>query len=250
MLSWLREYNLLIFDELDSTNLEAKRLISSGISDNFVICADTQTNGRGRYGRSWISHEGNLHTSILLRADEFLNKMPQLSFVSSLAVYNAIKTLALRQNKTIDLGLKWPNDVLISESKVSGILLETLKYSGAHWLIIGIGVNVKHSPDIEDKMTTSLEYAGLNVHSTLMLDAIMSSFEYYRLLWLSKGFMYIRNLWLKKIYNPKQVITVSDGKNRVSGIFQDIDLSGAIRLKLASGQIYTLSVGEVFFGEK
>ena len=77
----------------------------------------------------------------------------------------------------------------------------------------------------------------------------MSSFQHYYNLWETRGFLYIRHLWLKKVYNPDHAITINDGKNRISGIFQDIDTHGAIRIRVASGQIYTISTGEIFFGQ-
>ena len=247
-LRWFKRYNLLMFNELDSTNVEARRLVESGTDGNFVIWAESQTSGKGRYGRQWVSQPDNLYLSILLDSSEFADKQEQLSFVASLSVYNAIRMVSVNAGKKIDLGLKWPNDVLVGGAKISGILLESIQYIGACKLIIGIGINVSMHPTNLDRDTTSMHALGLDNHTVAeVLNLVMSSFENYYLLWRTKGFRYIRGLWLKKIYNPKHVMTVNDGKNRISGIFKDLDLNGAIRLKLASGHIYTLSAGEVFF---
>jgi len=248
-LQWLRHYNFLIFDETDSTNAEARRLVESGASGNFIIWAKSQTHGRGRYGRSWQSPPGNLYMSILLDSNRFASKQQELSFVTSLGVYNAIRIIGLRNKQKLNLGLKWPNDVLVHGAKIAGILLETIKTHNRQYLIIGIGLNIDNHPCDIDRDTTSMSAIVSQVPEVShMLDVIMSSFEHYFALWQAQGFLPIRHLWLQKIYNPKHVMTVNDGRNRISGIFQDIDLNGAIRLKLASGQIYTLSAGEVFFG--
>ena len=243
---WLRRYNLLPFNTLDSTHLEAKRLLESGISGNSVIWAESQTSGRGRYGRRWESQCGNLYLSIILDSQTFCAVQSQLSFVASLSVYRAITLAATKAKKKLDLGLKWPNDVLVNGSKISGILLESVKRKDHNYLILGIGLNIANYPTNIDRNVTSMHALDLDEYNvTEMLNLVMESFDHYYLLWQQKGFMYIRNLWMKKIYNPQDVMTVNDGKNRISGMFQSIDHNGAIVLKLSSGQIYTFTDGEV-----
>ena len=124
LLDWLSRYNLIMFDEIDSTNLEARRLIESGINDDFVIVASKQNNGKGRTGSNWVSEEGNLYLSIILRPYGKTHTFPQLSFITSLALYDTISALSRENNKSsLDMKLKWPNDVLVNNHKISGILL-------------------------------------------------------------------------------------------------------------------------------
>jgi BirA family biotin operon repressor/biotin-[acetyl-CoA-carboxylase] ligase len=93
-LKWLQKYNLLAFEEIDSTNNEAKRLIQSGALDKLVIWSRQQTNGRGRYNRVWQSQDGNLYLSVLLPIQCPLEKAAELSFVMGLAVYDFITYFA------------------------------------------------------------------------------------------------------------------------------------------------------------
>lgn len=244
-LKWFDYYNLLIFEELDSTNLEARRLVQAGVAGNFVIWAERQTHGKGRQGRTWISLPDNLYVSIILDSSAFSDRQAEICFVTGLAVYDAVQAASLHK---LDMALKWPNDLMIGSSKVSGILLESIKIDNRHHLIIGIGINIANHPSDLDKPATSMRNTGIqDVDVGKMLDLTMSSFEYYRSLWMRKGFDLIRESWLQKVYNPSEIMTVSDGTVKISGVFQDIDSHGAIRLKSVSGEIYTLSAGEVLF---
>ncbi len=245
---WQKRFKLITFGEIDSTNSEALRLAKSSVAENHVIWAESQTGGRGRYGRIWNSELGNLYMSILLQSDEFLHEQSQLSFVASLSVYEAIKTMVEEQNIALNMRLKWPNDILIDSAKVSGILLESIKYNNSQYLVIGIGINVNDAPVLQDRKTTSLCEVNLGSSVIGVLDSVMNSFMTYYDLWRNEGFLKIRELWLERSYRPGEMITFSDGANVIEGSFIDIDANGSIRLKLSSGQIYTNNSGEVFFG--
>ncbi|WPY00245.1 Bifunctional ligase/repressor BirA [Candidatus Trichorickettsia mobilis] len=248
-LPWLKKYNLLIFDEIDSTNSEAIRLAKAGVTGNFVIWAQSQTAGRGKYSKKWYSEPGNFYASILLEKNIPIEIQPQLSFVTALAVYDTVIAIAKSANLTLTIGLKWPNDVLVDSKKIAGILLESIKLSNSGYLIIGVGINLRSNPlDIDQPATNLFNFGIDQVGSDQTLHLFISFFEKYFSMWQQQGFMPIRQLWLKKANKLNKVITIDDGKNRISGRFQDIDLTGNIRIKLACGQIYSLSAGEVFFG--
>jgi len=248
---WMASYNLLTFDLIDSTNNEAKKLAQSAPLGNFVVWAKSQKSGRGRMDRSWDSPVGNLYASILIQTDLSIKEQTQASFVSALSVMGDIEEATREQNISLDIRLKWPNDVLIAGKKISGILLESVKAGGGDYLVIGIGVNIASHPEIEDKPATSLNALGLlDIAAQSKLDLIMGFFEKYYAIWREPdGFRKIRDMWLQKAYRLGEVITVSDGKSRISGVFEGINLEGAIELRLASGENCILSACEVFFGE-
>ncbi len=147
-ISWLRSFNLLMFDDIDSTNTEAKRLAECSVDGDFVIWAKSQNNGRGRAGKEWISEEGNLYMSLLLRPRCAFVHYSEISFVTAISVGEVIFDLVAGCEgfKEMTSGYKWPNDILVDGKKISGILLETLPYSVSNseerWLIIGIGINI------------------------------------------------------------------------------------------------------------
>ncbi|MDX1581941.1 MAG: biotin--[acetyl-CoA-carboxylase] ligase, partial [Alphaproteobacteria bacterium] len=138
-------YTLKVHESLPSTNDEARRLAESeSAGHGTAVMALTQTAGRGRRGRSWVSEPGNLFFSLLLRPKRPVSEVATLSFVASLAV----RDMLARWVDPDELSLKWPNDVLLSGRKVCGILLEGVSGAeGLNGVIVGIGVNLRHAPE-------------------------------------------------------------------------------------------------------
>ena len=139
-------YELASFDEIDSTNEEARRRAQRGDRGPLWIWALKQNAGRGRRGRPWESPVGNLMCTLLLAPGVPPAQAARLSFVAALSVRDFVAEHA----GTTDVRVKWPNDVLIDGRKVAGILLESSGESGAGllpWLAVGIGVNLVHAPD-------------------------------------------------------------------------------------------------------
>ena len=146
---------LIAYDTIGSTNEEALRLARAGERAPLWIAAKTQTAGRGRRGRTWVSEPGNLYASLLLSAPSPPDRFPELSFVAAVALHDAVTAripgLAGR------VLLKWPNDLLIDRNKFAGILVEG---EGAT-VVIGIGVNCAHHPDGTEHPATDLAAAGV-----------------------------------------------------------------------------------------
>jgi len=247
---WLNQFRLISLDEIDSTNNKAKLLsITDEPCSHTVIHADKQTAGRGRYGRKWESLDGNLFMSIILPKTASLEKMAQLCFVCGLATEAAITGIIQSYNQNLSTKLKWPNDVLVNDKKIAGILIETAGKNN-EYIIVGIGVNIKAAPILQENKTTSLFAEGISfVTSKDLLNEIMTKFIKYYYIWLSEEFLPIRERWIKKAKGIGEVINVTTGHNRVSGKFIDIDFTGSIRVLLASGQIYSINAGEVFFSD-
>lgn len=247
-LKWLSKFHLLLLDEVDSTNSEAQRIALSDRSPSYlVITSKKQTNGRGRSGRTWESPHGNLYMSVIVPKTATLDEMSQLTFVSSLALENAISSLFHSEGMNTKIELKWPNDVMINDKKVAGILLESAG-KNMEYIVIGVGVNISKAPEIKDKPSTSLQAEGLTkLESTEMLNRFMSNFLKLYQTWLSEEFRGIREKWLKKARNIGKIISVDSGGTRISGKFMDIDFKGQLRVQVASGQIHSINTGEVVF---
>lgn len=249
-LDWLERYNLITFEEIDSTNSEALRIATSGVLDNCVVFSRIQTGGRGTKGRHWNSLDGNLHASILLDSDFAPKKNLQLSFVIANAVFETINHFTKLSNIKLDMKLKWPNDVLIDGQKVAGILLESISIKNKNYVIIGFGINIKHAPKI-DKKVTSLINEGIKIDNTNdFLNILMNKFEKLYQQWkFDNNFVRTRKDWMRRAYNLNKVITIDDGVRRISGLFKEIDLDGAMRLQLASGQYCNIVAGELIVQE-
>jgi BirA family biotin operon repressor/biotin-[acetyl-CoA-carboxylase] ligase len=149
---------LIVLDEVGSTNAVAKQRVLEGEGEGLVVVADRQTEGRGRYDRVWISPEGSLYLSIVLepRINESLS--PLLGLLMGCASASAIMKLGV-----IPVRLKWPNDILVGQRKIGGILSELVTEGDrVKGVVLGVGINQnvkreKFPPEIRNGMTTIYE---------------------------------------------------------------------------------------------
>lgn len=245
-LDWLEKYSLITFDEIDSTNSEALRVANSGAIGDFVILSKVQTGGRGTKGRQWESLEGNLHASILLQTEFDLKKNSQLPFLVANAVFEAINHFAKERGIKLDIKLKWPNDVLVDNKKLAGILLESVSLQDKNYVVIGIGMNIDKVPDIDRKVICMKDFGFEFDSPNDFLNILMIKFEKLYAQWKSdNNFIKTRKDWMRRAYNLNKVIIVDDGLRRISGVFKEIDLDGSMRLQLAGGQYCNIAAGEV-----
>lgn len=245
------------YGEIDSTNAEAKRNAAEGMAGNRWCIAATQTAGRGRRGRSWISEPGNVYASLLLRPDCQAGEAAALSFVAGLAVRDAIDTIAGGDTRP-SLKLKWPNDVLCNGRKISGILLESsARADGAiDWVVIGVGINVAHHPDDLPFPATSLVAEGLWAAGPgPVFDALAANMDRWLQLWRKDGFGPVREAWMEHAAFKGERISVSarDGKveGKVQGRFGGLTRDGALLLEMDDQTVRMFPAGDVFpFVEK
>ncbi len=232
-------FKLARYDVLGSTNDEAKKLAREGAPDGTVIWARKQTQGRGRYGREWVSEEGNLFFSILCREEKPVDTWAQLSFVSALAVRDSIKKSF---PEAVNVGFKWPNDVLVNERKAAGILLE----SGNDWLVVGIGVNVESYPRAGMIYpATSMKEAGAKGYALeALLKETTKAFARYCAIWRKEGFEPIRRMWLEGALHVGEAIEVRTAKETIAGVFKTLDAKGTLVLELENGAEKRVIAGE------
>lgn len=246
----LDDYHLLSFDTLDSTNEEAKRLAKAGGAHGAVVWAKKQTGGKGRMGREWISQEGNLFVSVLLKPEKPTAELAQLSFVAAIAVVEALSALFEKDHQ---LSCKWPNDILLDGKKLSGILLEsfTCETDGRQWVVVGVGVNVDSHPNHMQYPATCLTEAGVElVSAKIVLSRFIHHFIECYNEWNNKGFAPIRKRWLSHAWNLKKDITARLPDEEISGIFQDVDAAGNMILKDKKGRKNIIHAADIFPAEK
>jgi BirA family biotin operon repressor/biotin-[acetyl-CoA-carboxylase] ligase len=244
--AWPVGYGLKEFEDIDSTNEEARRLASQGERGPVWITAGRQTAGRGRRGRKWESPTGNLAATLLLSPGRPASECAQLSFVSALA---ASETVA-RFTPDADVKVKWPNDVLANGRKIAGILLESAS-QGADplFLAIGIGINLKSHPPDTEFPATSLTALGISPplprHALLEL---AGPFAKWYDIWRADGFSPIRDAWLARAAGLGTRIRARLTNEETMGVFEGIDETGALLLREAQDRVRTIAAGEVFFG--
>ena len=143
-----RSAPVLYKPELDSTNMECKRLATAGAASGTVVVASRQSAGRGRLGRSFASPEGGLYLSMLLRALDPPERNLSLTPGTAVAVCRAVERVC-----GVSCAIKWPNDLQLGGKKICGILTESFSAAGELWLVLGVGVNVNtraFPPELEE----------------------------------------------------------------------------------------------------
>lgn len=233
-----------VFDEIDSTNAEALRLIEAGrVAGWTVVTARRQTAGRGRRDRTWSSPAGNLHASFCIprdRRDEWRRPW-LLGFALSLAIHDTVS--ALVEDGT-PVSLKWPNDVLAGGAKISGLLLET---SGVlPFVVAGIGINIASHPADTPYPATHLDrHRGTPIPPEAVLGQLSAAVPARTEQWLELGFADVRAAVLARGHRPGDAVTVRTGENAHAGTFVDLDADGCLVLD-ENGTRRRFSTGDVF----
>ena len=208
-----------------STNQQALTWAGRGGREGLVIGAERQMRGRGRLGRRWVSLLGNAHCSMVLRPKGDVADYPQLSFVASLALLDALKHLRVCSRRYPLLECKWPNDVLLGGRKVAGLLLEATQ--GA--VVLGVGINVCHKPKLA--RTTSLGLNGFVCAREDVIERFCFFFWQRYRQWQTgqkRGELVYRE-WMKHAYRLGCSIRVK-GRDDYTGTFLGIAKDGRLRL--------------------
>lgn len=167
---------LILLDEVDSTNEEVKRLAAQGAEDGTVVAAEHQTSGRGRFGRVWDSDNGGLYFTILLRPELPPSDIASITLAAGYGV-----CLAVREYSGADARIKWPNDVIIGNRKICGILTEMAAQSDRiDYVAIGIGINLNHRlfpEEIAYKATSLLLETGKQVDRSTFLALVLNHLD-------------------------------------------------------------------------
>jgi BirA family biotin operon repressor/biotin-[acetyl-CoA-carboxylase] ligase len=216
-------------ERIGSTNDEARRLAASGAPHGTVVHADEQATGRGRFGRTWFSPPGNLYLSVILRIDLPPERAPELSFVTAITVADAIDALLPKTTKST---LKWPNDVLVNDGKIAGILVETVDDAQ----IIGIGVNVLEAPRNAPYKTATLVGSGGIATVDGARDILLDSLAKNLAAWTDDGFDAIREAWLARAHPIGTSLRASIGGRTEEGLFAGLDQDGAMLLDTPDGR--------------
>lgn len=237
--------------EVDSTSDWAKKLAKMGAEEGTVTATQTQTAGRGRLGREWISPRGGLWFSIVLRPDQEASEAAKLVFVASLAVAEV-----LHEKYGLRTETKWPNDVLVSGKKICGILAEmsTIEEK-VNYVILGVGVNANFCPDdvfpksVRIKATSIENELGKKIRLESFLRVLLEKMEMIYDSYLEAGFAYLLEEWKKYARFLGHRVVVRDREERLNGLALDVDIEGALVLKLEQGITRRILVGDIAFGK-
>lgn len=169
----MMKYKVINFDIITSTNQYIKEQYKN-LEPFTIINANKQTNGRGRVDRKWESIEGkNLTFSIYLKPKILPEKLPLLSLVIGASIYNVL-------SKYINCLIKWPNDIIVNDKKIAGILVESIYSNKLEALVAGIGININQgqfSNDLKNKATSLFIETNTEYNKNIILDEFIKEFD-------------------------------------------------------------------------
>ncbi|WP_130904044.1 bifunctional biotin--[acetyl-CoA-carboxylase] ligase/biotin operon repressor BirA [Pseudomonas sp. Sample_22] len=225
------EWPVLVFDSIDSTNAEALRAIERLQVAPFLVLAERQTAGRGRRGRRWVSpFAENVYFSLVLRIEGGMRQLEGLSLVVGLAVMQALRELGVSE-----AGLKWPNDVLVGQKKIAGILLELVGDPAdvCHVVLgVGINVNMQMTDEVDQQWTSMRLESGKMFDRNQLVATLGEMLQRYLARHQATGFSSIQAEWEQNHLWQGRAVSLIAGVNQIDGEVLGIDNQGALRLKV------------------
>jgi len=237
---------LLYFQELTSTNDMARELAMRGAREGTVIVAETQSKGRGRLKRQWVSPEGGLWLSIVLRPKIEPKHAPKLTLVASVAVAKTIRKLFQLKAET-----KWPNDILINHKKVCGILTEAkTRVNELDFVIVGVGMNANFRVNalpssLRDFSTTLREELKTEIERETMLRTLLEETESYYNMFSEGKFETILKEWRNSARFLGSYVKIVSHEEKIEGWAADIDEAGALMVKLKDQTMRKVTSGDL-----
>jgi BirA family biotin operon repressor/biotin-[acetyl-CoA-carboxylase] ligase len=223
-------FHIQTFDEVTSTNDLAFKLVAENSAQNrTIILANSQTKGRGRQDRSWISPQGNLYFSLILQSENFA-RVTDFSFLSACVIGDVLRLYGIETKS------KWPNDIMLGNKKLAGILLQFQKINRVPTLVIGIGLNLVSAPDYAASL------ADHKITREDFLQKFTEVFSIYESDYLRFGFTSIRERWKKNAYKIGEEIKLSSG---ATGVFSDVDVEGNLLLLEGGVEMRKVTIDEI-----
>lgn len=252
-------FTLLSFDAIDSTNTEALKHARLGADEGLCVTARQQTAGRGRHGRIWVSEkDAGLYFSIVLRPKIETKYLPLITLMAGVAVHDTLEEFGIKSD------VKWVNDLLVNEKKISGILAETAETNKGLAVVVGIGINLRSTnfpPEIADiatsieaEMTLQLtaplamsESGAGAVATRFLIESLTKYLSYfYNILDSENGPAEIISEWRRRSsYFSGKSVSVVSGNETIQGTTDGLEENGALRLRRADGSVTIIQAGEV-----
>lgn len=233
------------FREVDSTNEVAKKLAEAGAPEGVVVIAEMQKKGRGRRGKPWISPLGGAWMSIILRPDTLPINAPQLTFTAGVA---AAKTI--EEEYPLDVGIKWPNDILIEDKKVCGILTEiSTEKDSIEYVIAGIGIDANIDldllpPELREETTSLKSVLEEEISRMKLVRKFLENFESMYNEFNRGNFHKILQKWRKYSKTIGSNVEIRKGTEIVQGEAVGVNREGALILELRDGSLRKIISGE------
>jgi len=238
---------IFFYKTVGSTNVIAAELAEKGAAEGVVVLADSQEKGKGRLGRFWISPPGvNIYMSIITRPAIDPEDATLLTVMTAVGC-----TIALRRVTSLNVTIKWPNDLMVSDKKIGGILTEMKTYPAKIiFAIVGIGINVNIDidvfPDDVRKTATSIknETGILSSRAEITAEILNEIDRWYRIL-KGMGKKILLTEWQRLTSTLGREVKVTIGKETFIGLAESLDDKGRLILRLPSGELKRVSTGDL-----
>lgn len=237
---------LHFFQELGSTNIQAKLEAEEGAAEGTLVIADMQTAGRGRRGRTWSSPAGvNLYFTLILKPSYGTEQASGVTLVMALAV-----AAGIRETCGVRAKIKWPNDIVVNGRKVCGILTEmSVEKNVIRYVVIGVGVNVglqEFPREVADTATSLQAECGREVSRDTLTENITASFEkYYESFLLQGDLSGVLAEYNSLLVNRGEKVRVLDPKGEYQGLAHGINSRGELLVEQEDGSVAEVYAGEV-----
>jgi BirA family biotin operon repressor/biotin-[acetyl-CoA-carboxylase] ligase len=241
----LRRCDVIRFvTETGSTNSDLAAQVRAGevVAEGHWLVADRQV--AGRQGRSWFDGSGNFMGSTAVRISPRDPAPATLALVAGVAAYEAVSAVLAEPGK---LRLKWPNDLMLGDAKLAGILLER----EGDRIIVGMGVNLAAAPDLPDRKTVALAELGPAPDRDMFARALAEAFDRELERWRTYGLEPLTRRWASVAHPPGTRLTVQPpGEERIEGAFAGLTPDGALSLRLADGSTRAIHAGDVMLANE
>jgi BirA family biotin operon repressor/biotin-[acetyl-CoA-carboxylase] ligase len=237
-----------LYQQIGSTNDEARRLAQARAPEGLLVVAETQTAGRGRSGRRWLTPPGSaLAFSLVLRPNVPPAQAMRLTMLAALAVCEAIEQVA-----GVRVALKWPNDILVAGQKTAGILVESASRADGEpqldYAVLGIGINVDAAPpaaEVDFPATALNLQAAHPVDRLILLRAILKELEAGYAALAVPDPTALHAAWAARLVWLGQRVVVHTAGGQVAGEAEGADADGALLVRVASGERVRVLAGDV-----
>ena len=237
---------VIFLEETDSTNVRARILAEEGLGHGALVVADNQVGGKGRRGRSWHSPKGtSIAMSLILKPDLEAQKASMLTLVQAMVVAKAVEEIC-----GLEAQIKWPNDILVNEKKVCGILTEmNLEMMDISSIVIGTGINVNQEEFPQDisEIATSLKIEKKRSQSRAdLIERICELFEeYFEKFMETKDLSAILEEYNSRLISQGRMVKVLDPKGEYCAEALGINELGELQVQRTNGEIVNVYAGEV-----
>lgn len=247
---------LYVFPELESTNTYARKIVDEGAPEGAVVLADYQSAGKGRFGHSWYSSRGvNILMSLILRPRITVELVQKITLATAIILIESFQRFLRHEDESsIVFSVKWPNDILVGNKKIAGILAESaVKNKSIEFIIIGMGINVNQDireleTGIRDTATSLYMETGRTFSREKLIVQILNIFEPKYIELERSGYGHVITDWKKHCKQIGENITVETPLVKEAGRFIDVDELGRPVYQTRDGQVKKLNTGSLKLG--